>query len=113
MSAVRTPGTLAFLAEMSKILKGVYPERSDYEIRTIARHVTGCGLLELYTGDRGLSDAERGRISLSTKALEPEPGDMLTDPAKVFEKAEEMAARYKQMLLEQAEDGEPMEVIVD
>ena len=51
-------------------------------------------------------DAERGRISLSTKALEPEPGDMLTDPQKVFEKAEEMAARYKQMLMEQAEDGE-------
>jgi small subunit ribosomal protein S1 len=31
---------------------------------------------------------------------------MLTDPQKVFEKAEEMAARYKQMLLEQAEEGE-------
>ena len=30
---------------------------------------------------------------------------MLTDPQKVFEKAEEMAARYKQMLMEQAEDG--------
>jgi small subunit ribosomal protein S1 len=58
-------------------------------------------------------DAERGRISLSTKALEPEPGDMLTDPQKVFDKAEEMAARYKQMLLEQAEDGEPMGVTVD
>jgi len=58
-------------------------------------------------------DAERGRISLSTKALEPEPGDMLTDPQKVFEKAEEMAARYKQMLLEQAEDGEPMGVTLD
>ena len=58
-------------------------------------------------------DAERGRISLSTTALEPEPGDMLTDPAKVFEKAEEMAARYKQMLLEQAEDGEPIGVTVD
>ena len=27
-------------------------------------------------------DSERGRISLSTKALEPEPGDMLTDPQK-------------------------------
>ena len=58
-------------------------------------------------------DAERGRISLSTKALEPEPGDMLTDPQKVFEKAEEMAARYKQMLLEQAEDNEPMGVTLD
>ena len=51
-------------------------------------------------------DAERGRISLSTKALEPEPGDMLTDPQKVFDNAEEMAAKYKQMLLEQAEEGE-------
>ena len=58
-------------------------------------------------------DAERGRISLSTKALEPEPGDMLTDPQKVFDKAEEMAARYKQMLLEQAEDNEPMGVSLD
>jgi small subunit ribosomal protein S1 len=27
-------------------------------------------------------DAERGRISLSTKALEPEPGDMLTDTSR-------------------------------
>lgn len=58
-------------------------------------------------------DAERGRISLSTKALEPEPGDMLTDPQKVFDKAEEMAARYKQMLLEQAEDGEPLGANLD
>jgi small subunit ribosomal protein S1 len=58
-------------------------------------------------------DAERGRISLSTKALEPEPGDMLSDPQKVFDRAEEMAARYKQMLLEQAEDGEPMGVGLD
>jgi small subunit ribosomal protein S1 len=53
-------------------------------------------------------DAERGRISLSTKALEPEPGDMLTDPQKVFDKAEEMAARYKQMLLDQIVDVLPI-----
>jgi len=53
-------------------------------------------------------DAERGRISLSTKALEPEPGDMLTDSQKVFNRAEEMAARYKQMLMEQAEEGGDM-----
>ena len=51
-------------------------------------------------------DSERGRISLSTKALEPEPGDMLTDPQKVFSKAEEMAAKYKQMLFEQTDDIE-------
>ena len=51
-------------------------------------------------------DSERGRISLSTKALEPEPGDMLTDPQKVFSKAEEMAAKYKQMLFEQTDESE-------
>jgi len=51
-------------------------------------------------------DSERGRISLSTKALEPEPGDMLSDPQKVFSKAEEMAAKYKQMLFEQTDDNE-------
>jgi small subunit ribosomal protein S1 len=31
---------------------------------------------------------------------------MLTDPQKVFDNAEEMAARYKQMLLEQADESE-------
>lgn len=39
-------------------------------------------------------DAERGRISLSTKYLEPEPGDMLKKPQLVYEKAEKMAAKY-------------------
>ena len=55
-------------------------------------------------------DSERGRISLSTKALEPEPGDMLTDPQKVFNKAEEMAAKYKQMVLEQTDENEEQTV---
>jgi small subunit ribosomal protein S1 len=31
---------------------------------------------------------------------------MLTDPQKVFDNAEEMAARYRQMLLEQADESE-------
>ncbi len=31
-------------------------------------------------------DKERGRISLSTKKLEPTPGDMLRNPALVYEK---------------------------
>ncbi|NEQ49092.1 MAG: 30S ribosomal protein S1 [Leptolyngbya sp. SIO3F4] len=48
-------------------------------------------------------DAERGRISLSTKQLEPEPGDMVKNPEVVFEKAEEMAERYRQQLLKAAE----------
>ena len=33
---------------------------------------------------------------------------MLTDPQKVFNKAEEMAAKYKQMLFEQTDDNEPV-----
>jgi small subunit ribosomal protein S1 len=39
-------------------------------------------------------DKVNGRIALSTKTLEPEPGDMLKDPAAVFEKAEETAVAY-------------------
>lgn len=39
-------------------------------------------------------DKVNGRIALSTKTLEPEPGDMLKDPSMVFEKAEETAAAY-------------------
>ena len=46
-------------------------------------------------------DAERGRISLSTKQLEPEPGDMVKNPQIVYEKAEEMAERYRQQLAAQ------------
>ncbi|MGD1941677.1 MAG: S1 RNA-binding domain-containing protein, partial [Leptolyngbyaceae cyanobacterium] len=48
-------------------------------------------------------DAERGRISLSTKQLEPEPGDMVKNPDLVFEKAEEMAEKYREQLLKKAE----------
>ena len=44
-------------------------------------------------------DAERGRISLSTKQLEPEPGDMIKDRQLVYDSAEEMAARYREQLL--------------
>ncbi len=48
-------------------------------------------------------DAERGRISLSTKQLEPEPGDMLKNRQLVFDKADEMAAKYRQKLLDEAQ----------
>ncbi len=48
-------------------------------------------------------DAERGRISLSTKQLEPESGDMLKNRELVFEKAEEMAEKYRQKLLAEAQ----------
>jgi len=39
-------------------------------------------------------DKVNGRIALSTKTLEPEPGDMLKNPTLVFDKAEETAAAY-------------------
>jgi small subunit ribosomal protein S1 len=52
-------------------------------------------------------DAERGRISLSTKQLEPEPGDMVKNPDVVYEKAEEMAAKYRDRMNMQ-QSGESM-----
>jgi len=41
-------------------------------------------------------DSDRGRVTLSTKKLEPEPGDMLRDPQKVFENADKMAEMFRQ-----------------
>lgn len=43
-------------------------------------------------------DADRGRISLSTKQLEPEPGAMVKNPEMVYEKAEEMAAKFREKM---------------
>merc|ERR1712127_184741 len=43
-------------------------------------------------------DKVNGRIALSTKTLEPEPGDMLKDPARVFEMADETAAKYHERM---------------
>ncbi len=50
-------------------------------------------------------DAERGRISLSTKQLEPEPGDMLKNRQLVYDKAEEMAAKYREQMKLQQQGG--------
>lgn len=62
-------------------------------------------------------DAERGRISLSTKQLEPDPGDMVKNKQLVYDKAEEMAARYREQVLAQKEGKsmplEPEAVSVD
>lgn len=44
-------------------------------------------------------DIEKGRVSLSTSDLEVAPGDMLKEPWKVYETAEEMAGRYYQNVL--------------
>jgi len=48
-------------------------------------------------------DSDRGRVTLSTKKLEPSPGDMLRDPQKVFENADKMAEMFKQRVA--AADG--------
>jgi ribosomal protein S1 len=39
-------------------------------------------------------DKQNGRIALSTKTLEPEPGDMIKDPDRVYAMAEETARVY-------------------
>jgi ribosomal protein S1 len=39
-----------------------------------------------------------GRIALSTKTLEPEPGDMLKDRQKVFAQAEQTAKKYHERM---------------
>lgn len=44
-------------------------------------------------------DRERGRVTLSTKKLEPNPGDMLKNPQLVFEKAEQMAAEFRERVM--------------
>ncbi|KXZ50020.1 hypothetical protein GPECTOR_18g173 [Gonium pectorale] len=43
-------------------------------------------------------DQERNRVTLTTKKLEPTPGDMLRDPKMVFEQAEQMAAVFRQRI---------------
>lgn len=43
-------------------------------------------------------DKANGRIALSTKTLEPEPGDMLKDPQMVYEMAEETAQKYHERM---------------
>jgi small subunit ribosomal protein S1 len=43
-------------------------------------------------------DRLKGRMSVSTKRLEMVPGDMITNSSKVFEFAEEAAAKYKERM---------------
>ena len=39
----------------------------------------------------------------STKQLEPEPGDMVKNPQVVYDKAEEMAEKYRERMLQQSQ----------
>lgn len=45
-------------------------------------------------------DREKGRVALSTRKLERTKGDMLRDPQKVFDYADEVAAELKQSILD-------------
>ncbi|MEM9156059.1 MAG: 30S ribosomal protein S1 [Cyanobacteria bacterium J06642_2] len=61
-------------------------------------------------------DAERGRISLSTKQLEVTPGDMTRDPELVYSTAEEMAAKFREKMFAtqqppQMEVGDPSSAV--
>ena len=57
-------------------------------------------------------DADRGRISLSTKQLEPEPGAMVKNPQLVYDHAEEMAAKFRDKMMagQGGETAEALEV---
>ncbi|MDE5115315.1 MAG: 30S ribosomal protein S1, partial [Trichodesmium sp. St15_bin1_1] len=55
-------------------------------------------------------DADRGRISLSTKQLEPEPGAMVKNPQLVYDHAEEMAAKFREKMMA-GQGGETAEVL--
>ncbi|KAE8714245.1 30S ribosomal protein S1 [Hibiscus syriacus] len=50
------------------------------------------------TGNVVFCVCERGRVSLSTKKLEPTPGEMICNPTLVYEKAEEMAQTFRQRI---------------
>lgn len=43
-------------------------------------------------------DMEKGRVQLSTRKLEQNPGDMINNPSAVFENAEKMALEYKKQI---------------
>ncbi len=43
----------------------------------------------------GRDAQKRGRLVLSTRQLEPTPGDMLVDPQLVYDKAEEMGEAFR------------------
>merc|ERR1712176_547358 len=51
-------------------------------------------------------DKVNGRIALSTKTIEPNPGDMIRDSSKVFEMAEESAVKYHTKMEEERQARE-------
>ena len=78
-----TGGTLSGLLHISQIS---YDRVTDIEQTLHEGMEVKCMILDY--------DKTNGRIALSTKTLEPEPGDMLRDPQRVFELAYDTAAKY-------------------
>jgi len=101
--------------EVGSVIKGKVVAVKDYgafvdlglEFNALL-HVSQISYNRLFNVDQVLSvgdeikamvlsyDANRGRVSLSTKKLEMEPGDMLRNPAKVFDNAEKMASQFRE-----------------
>jgi len=78
-----TGGSLSGLLHISQIS---YDRVTDIEATLHEGMELQCMILDY--------DKTNGRIALSTKTLEPEPGDMLRDPQRVFDLAHETAAKY-------------------
>ena len=78
-----TEGSLSGLLHISQIS---YDRVSDIEATLQTGMPLQCMILDY--------DKSNGRIALSTKTLEPEPGDMLRDPQRVYDLAHETAAKY-------------------
>jgi len=58
-------------------------------------------------------DKEKGRISFSTKKLEPTPGDMLRNPALVYAKAEETARMFTHRVPQSAAAIQPQQSMLN
>jgi small subunit ribosomal protein S1 len=80
-------GGMSGLLHISQIS---YDRIDDLEKVLVPGDVVKCMIID--------HDKVNGRIALSTKTLEGEPGDMLKDKAKVFEMADATAAKYHQRM---------------
>eukprot|EP00983_Pelagomonas_calceolata_P072393 1151689-Pelagomonas_calceolata.AAC.1 len=60
------------------------------------------------------TDRNRSRLTLSTKKLEPKPGDMLRDPQRVFENAAETFQKRKEAegILDKYQPGDLVQGVV-
>lgn len=89
ITAVKPYGAFVEIMGMSGLLhisQISYDRVENLEATLAAGMVIKCMVID--------HDKAAGRIALSTKTLEPEPGDMLRDTERVFALADETAAKY-------------------